>query len=118
MPSFETHDNGSLAGVTLAPNKSINGIELVDKPAGITSAEVVRQGKARGRPAPGGHLGTLDPFATGLLPILIGQATKLADLLEHGAKEYEGVIALGAETDTLDLCGRIVREAPVPLLDS
>jgi len=118
MPSFETHDNGSLAGVTLAPNKSINGIVLVDKPAGITSAEVVRQVKARVRPARVGHLGTLDPFATGLLPILIGQATKLADLLEHGAKEYEGVIALGAETDTLDLCGRIVREAPVPLLDS
>jgi len=118
MPSFETHDNGSVAGVTVAPNKSINGIMLVDKPAGITSAEVVRQVKARVKPARVGHLGTLDPFANGLLPILIGQATKLADLLEHGAKEYEGLIALGAETDTLDRCGKMVKEAPVPEMNS
>lgn len=118
MPSFETPDSGDLAEATRALNKSINGIVLVDKPAGITSAEVVRQVKARVRPARVGHLGTLDPFATGLLPILIGQATKLADLLEHGAKEYEGAIALGIETDTLDRCGKVVRGAPVPPLDS
>lgn len=118
MPSFETSDSDGLAGTARASNKSINGIVLVDKPAGITSAEVVRQVKARVRPARVGHLGTLDPFATGLLPIMIGQATKLADLLEHGAKEYEGAIALGIETDTLDRSGKVVREAPVPPLDS
>ncbi len=118
MPSSEISDRDGLSGTARTPNKSINGIVLVDKPAGITSAEVVRQVKARVRPARVGHLGTLDPFATGLLPIMIGQATKLADLLEHGAKEYEGAIALGIETDTLDRSGKVVREAPIPPLDS
>jgi tRNA pseudouridine55 synthase len=92
----------------------MQGIILIDKPAGITSAEVVRRIKAWVKPARVGHLGTLDPFATGVLPILIGEATKLAPLLEGGDKEYEGLIRLGQETDTLDRDGKIVREAPVP----
>ena len=79
----------------------MDGVLLIDKPAGITSAEAVRQIKASVRPARVGHLGTLDPFATGLLPILIGEATKLAPFLQDGEKEYEGVIRLGVETDTL-----------------
>ena len=92
----------------------MQGIILIDKPAGITSAEVVRRIKARVKPSRVGHLGTLDPFATGVLPILIGDATKLAPMLEGGDKEYEGVIRLGQETDTLDRDGKVVREAPVP----
>ena len=91
---------------------------IVDKPAGITSAEVVRQIKARVRPARVGHLGTLDPFATGLLPILIGEATKLAPFLQDGEKEYEGVIRLGVETDTLDRTGAETERAEVPALTS
>ena len=58
----------------------MNAIVLVDKPAGISSAEVVRRVKSRVKPARVGHLGTLDPFATGLLPIMIGEATKLRRL--------------------------------------
>jgi tRNA pseudouridine55 synthase len=96
----------------------MDGILLVDKPAGITSAEAVRQIKARVRPAGVGHLGTLDPFATGLLPILIGEATKLAPFLQDGEKEYEGVIRLGVETDTLDRTGAEIQTAEVPLLTS
>lgn len=96
----------------------MDGIILVDKPAGITSAEAVRRIKAKVKPARVGHLGTLDPFATGVLPILIGEATKLAPMLEGGDKEYEGTIKLGVETDTLDRDGRIVREAPVGALDA
>jgi tRNA pseudouridine55 synthase len=96
----------------------MDGIILVDKPAGITSAEVVRRIKAKVKPARVGHLGTLDPFATGVLPIMIGEATKLAPMLEGGEKVYEGVIKLGVETDTLDRDGKIVREAPVPAIDS
>src|SRR6266852_1982210 len=80
----------------------MDGVLLVDKPAGITSAEVVRRIKSRVKPAKTGHLGTLDPFATGLLPILIGEGTKLAPFLEGVPKDYEGRILLGAETDTLD----------------
>jgi tRNA pseudouridine55 synthase len=94
----------------------MDGVLLVDKPAGITSAEVVRQIKARVRPARVGHLGTLDPFATGLLPILVGEATKLAPFLQEGEKEYEGVIGLGVETDTLDRTGAEIQTAEVPPL--
>src|ERR1700741_3978355 len=94
----------------------MDGVLLVDKPAGITSAEVVRQVKARVRPARVGHLGTLDPFATGLLPILIGEGTKLAPFLQDGEKEDAGVIRLGAATDTLDRTGAEIETAPVPPL--
>jgi tRNA pseudouridine55 synthase len=92
----------------------MDGIILIDKPAGISSAEVVRRIKSKVKPARVGHLGTLDPFATGVLPILVGEATKLAPLLGGGDKEYAGVIKLGVETDTLDRDGKPVHEAPVP----
>jgi tRNA pseudouridine55 synthase len=94
----------------------MDAVLIVDKPAGITSAEVVRQVKARVRPDRVGHLGTLDPFATGLLPIMIGEATKLAPFLQEGEKEYEGVIRLGVETDTLDRTGAEIQTAEVPSL--
>jgi tRNA pseudouridine55 synthase len=95
----------------------MNGILLIDKPADIGSAEVVRRVKRFVKPAKVGHLGTLDPFATGLLPILIGEATKIAQFLEHHDKHYEGTIALGTETDTLDPSGEVVRSAAVPALE-
>jgi tRNA pseudouridine55 synthase len=91
----------------------MNAILLVDKPAGISSAEVVRRVKSRVKPARVGHLGTLDPFATGLLPVMIGEATKLAPFIDGGDKEYAGVIRLGLETDTLDRDGAEVRRAAV-----
>lgn len=96
----------------------MNGIILIDKPAGPTSADVVRQVKGRVKPARVGHLGTLDPFATGVLPILIGEATKLAPFLHDGEKHYAGVIALGTETDTLDRTGEVVRTAAVAPFDT
>jgi tRNA pseudouridine55 synthase len=93
----------------------MDGVIICDKPAGVTSAAVVRQIKARlGKHARVGHLGTLDPFATGVLPILVGEGTKLAPFLQEGLKQYVGVITLGCETDTLDLTGQIIRSAPVP----
>jgi len=94
-----------------------HGIILIDKPAGITSSEVVRRIKAIVKPARVGHLGTLDPFATGLLPIMIGEGTRLAPFLEGGAKQYQGVIRLGTETDTLDRDGVVIRSAAIPALD-
>lgn len=95
----------------------MDAVILIDKPAGITSAEVVRRIKRLVRPARVGHLGTLDPFATGLLPIMVGEATKLAPFLEGGDKEYVGTIKLGAETDTLDRDGAVIRTAPIPALE-
>jgi tRNA pseudouridine55 synthase len=95
----------------------MNAVIVIDKPAGITSAEVVRRIKRSVKPARVGHLGTLDPFATGVLPILIGEATKLAPFLEGGDKRYAGLIKLGVETDTLDPDGSVVRTAPVPELN-
>jgi tRNA pseudouridine55 synthase len=92
----------------------MDGIILIDKPDGPTSAEVVRQVKYRVKPARVGHLGTLDPFATGVLPILVDEGTKLAPFLQDGEKHYEGLMALGTETDTLDRTGEVVRTAPVP----
>jgi tRNA pseudouridine55 synthase len=96
----------------------MDGIIIIDKPGGITSAEVVRRIKAKVKPARVGHLGTLDPFATGVLPIMIGEATKLAPMLEGGDKVYEGTIKLGTETNTLDRDGKVIRKAPVPTLES
>jgi tRNA pseudouridine55 synthase len=97
----------------------MNGIILIDKPPGPTSAEIVRQLKARlARRTRVGHLGTLDPFATGVLPILIGEGTKLAPFLQPGTREYTGLIRLGSETDTLDSTGQINRSAPVTSFDS
>jgi len=97
----------------------VNGILLIDKPDGLTSADVVRRIK-RLLPhgAKVGHLGTLDPFATGLLPLCLGEGTKIAQFLNTADKRYRGLIQLGAATDTGDRTGTVVREAPVGPIDS
>jgi tRNA pseudouridine55 synthase len=83
----------------------LNGILLVDKPAGITSAKVVARIKKIFGARKVGHTGTLDPFATGILVCCINRATKLARFLLHGNKKYEAVLHLGIETDTQDSTG-------------
>ncbi len=83
----------------------MDGVLIIDKPAGITSHDVV----ARVRRIIGqrrvGHTGTLDPFATGVLVVLAGSATRLAQFLSGAEKEYEAVIRLGYATDTGDVTG-------------
>ena len=91
-----------------------DGILLVDKPGGITSAGVVREVKRAHRLKSIGHLGTLDPMATGLLPLCIGAGTKIAQFLGAECKAYTGTIRLGVATDTLDVQGQVIAEAPVP----
>lgn len=94
-----------------------DGVLVVDKPRGPTSHDVVaRVRRALGTRAVG-HAGTLDPMATGVLVIAVGEATKLVQWLTADDKEYEATIALGRETDTLDAEGTVVSEAPVPELD-
>lgn len=95
----------------------MNGILLVDKPEGLTSAEVVRVVKKRLGVEKLGHLGTLDPFASGLLPLCVGTGTKIAQFLLAEHKVYTGTIRLGIETDTWDATGSVTRTAPVPRCD-
>jgi len=87
-----------------------SGILLINKPPGPTSFDVVRRLRRALRVKKVGHLGTLDPFATGLLPLALGEATKLAQFLLEESKTYLATLKLGAETDTQDLTGRITRE--------
>lgn len=82
-------------------------ILLVDKPAGITSFGVVKKVRWLLGIKKVGHLGTLDPMATGLLPLVLGKATKYADLFSIGNKTYEAVIKLGSNTDTYDREGEV-----------
>jgi tRNA pseudouridine55 synthase len=91
-----------------------DGLLLVDKPAGVTSHDVVLAARRAFGESRIGHAGTLDPFATGLLVLLLGRATRLLPYLDGVPKEYEATIALGSETDTDDLDGATVRSAPPP----
>lgn len=93
---------------------SIQGLLLVDKPAGMTSHDVVQHVRRIYGERSIGHLGTLDPFATGLLVLLIGRATRLATFLDTEPKVYEAVITFGTETDTDDETGTGVRTAALP----
>src|SRR6266436_7395473 len=95
------------------PSTAADGILLVDKPEGLTSAAVVARVKRTVKHKVG-HLGTLDPFATGLLPICVGEGTKIAQFLAADSKRYVGEIVLGTTTDTLDRTGAVLESRPVP----
>jgi tRNA pseudouridine55 synthase len=92
----------------------IDGILLVDKPAGFTSHDIVAIARGATHTRRIGHTGTLDPFATGLLVLLTGQATRLAQYVDGEPKVYETTILFGTETDTDDLTGTAVRTADAP----
>ena len=92
-----------------------NGIIIIDKPAGWTSQDVV--GKLRGLFSDRrvGHGGTLDPMATGVLPVFVGRATRAAEFLESAEKEYIATVRLGLVTDTEDTSGAVLQTHPVAL---
>jgi tRNA pseudouridine55 synthase len=92
----------------------IQGLLLVDKPAGMTSHDVVQHVRRIYGERSIGHLGTLDPFATGLLVLLLGRATRLAGFLDTEPKVYEATIRFGTETDTDDQTGTVIRTAARP----
>jgi tRNA pseudouridine55 synthase len=94
----------------------MNGLVIVDKPEGLTSADVVRDAKRLLRTKTG-HLGTLDPFASGVLPLCVGEGTKIAQFLNEADKDYSGLIRLGDETETGDPTGTVSRSQPVPKFD-
>lgn len=92
----------------------IDGFLVINKPVGITSHDVVQRVRKWAKQRRVGHLGTLDPMATGVLPIALGEATKLSRLLTHGDKSYSARIRLGVETTTYDREGEVVHETAGP----
>src|SRR5256885_3725783 len=92
----------------------MEGLLLVDKPAAMTSHDVVQHVRRIYGESSIGHLGTLDPFATGLLVLLLGRSTRLANFLDIEPKVYEATIAFGVETDTDDSTGVGIRTAERP----
>jgi tRNA pseudouridine55 synthase len=91
---------------------------LVDKPAGPTSHDVVDVCRRAYGERSVGHLGTLDPFATGLLVLLFGRSTRLATFIRADPKVYHATVRFGTETDTDDVTGTAVRTGPVPSADA
>lgn len=91
-----------------------HGVLLVDKPAGMTSHDVVASLRHILKRKDVGHAGTLDPDASGLLVLLIGEATKLSDILLNGEKAYSLGVRFGIKTDTGDLSGKILNTGPLP----
>ncbi len=90
-----------------------HGLLLVNKPIGCTSHDVVAQVRKIFKTKEVGHSGTLDPLASGLMVLLIGEATKLSSYITEGDKSYQVDVKLGLETDTLDITGNVLFEKPV-----
>lgn len=90
--------------------QSINGVLIIDKPSGLTSHDVVHRVRRIVGQRSVGHLGTLDPMATGILPVVLGNMTRLAQFYLKSEKNYEGVIRFGFATDTYDAEGQLTGE--------
>jgi len=96
--------------------RKLDGILLLDKPRGLSSNQALQRVRHLFRAEKAGHTGSLDPLATGLLPVCFGEATKIAGGLLGARKAYDTVAALGVVTDTDDADGQPLRERPVPPL--
>ena len=94
--------------------RDVSGILILDKPAGVTSNGALQRVKRLFQAAKAGHTGSLDPLATGMLPVCLGQATKVSQFLLSAHKSYHVVAQLGAATDTGDADGSVTGTAPVP----
>ena len=99
------------------PDRALDGILLLDKPQGLSSNQALQRARRLFRAAKGGHTGSLDPLATGLLPLCFGEATKVAGLLLGARKAYATEAVLGVVTDTDDADGTVLRVRDVPPLD-
>ena len=97
--------------------RDVHGVLLLDKPIGLTSNQALQQVKRLFDANKAGHTGSLDPLASGLLPICLGEATKISGFLLDSDKRYRAVVKLGERTDSGDADGEIVERRPVPALD-
>jgi tRNA pseudouridine55 synthase len=95
-----------------------SGFLVINKPPGITSHDVVASVRAVTGIKKVGHTGTLDPFATGVLPLALGKATRLIQYLDEAIKVYDATVSLGTATDTGDMTGTVIREAPLPQMST
>lgn len=93
--------------------QSIDGVILLDKPVGVTSNSALQWVRRLLAAEKGGHTGTLDPFATGVLPLCLGEATKFSADLLNADKTYEATLRFGQKTDTADLTGAVIEETAV-----
>ncbi len=96
----------------------MNGVLVLDKPKGITSQAAVNAVNRILGAKRAGHTGTLDPFATGVLPICVNNATKIIPFMESSHKKYEAMMRLGIKTDTLDLTGRVTEEKEIGIINN
>src|SRR5690606_31958260 len=108
--------NGSMAARTRTRFRKLDGLLLLDKPRGLSSNQALQRVRHLFRAEKAGHTGSLDPLATGLLPVCFGEATKIAGGLLGARKAYDTVARLGVVTDTDDADGQPLRERPVPPL--
>ena len=95
------------------PGRAVDGVLLLDKALGITSNGALQSARRLYHALKAGHTGTLDPLATGLLPLCFGEATKFAGELLEADKSYDAIIRLGVTTDTADVEGRVLETRPV-----
>ncbi len=98
--------------------RPVHGVILLNKPLGISSNAALQKVRWIYRAQKGGHTGALDPLATGLLPICLGEATKFSHYLLDADKSYQTIVQLGATTTTADSEGEILEQKPVPLLSA
>ncbi|MFN3586515.1 MAG: tRNA pseudouridine(55) synthase TruB [Moraxellaceae bacterium] len=99
------------------PRRPVDGVLLLDKPGGITSNQALMRVRHLYQADKAGHTGSLDPLATGLLPVCLGEASKFTQYLLDADKVYQTRIRLGVRTSTGDAEGEVLAEAPVPALD-
>jgi tRNA pseudouridine55 synthase len=98
--------------------RDIDGVLLLDKPLGISSNDALQKARRLFRAAKGGHTGTLDPLASGLLPLCFGEATKFSHDLLDAAKTYETTLTLGITTSSGDVDGEVIAERPVDVSEA
>ena len=114
----EPHEVGERGGIARAPRtrvqrRPLHGVLLLDKPYGLSSNDALQKAKWLMRAEKAGHTGTLDPLATGVLPLCFGAATKFSQLHLDADTSYEAIAVLGIQTSTADAEGEVIAEKPV-----
>src|SRR5881227_4277555 len=100
------------------PRRAVHGVLLLDKPLGLSSNQALQKAKWLLRAEKAGHTGTLDPLATGVLPLCFGAATKFGQLQLDADKTYEATLRLGVKTTTGDAEGEVVGTRDLPAIDA